>query len=146
MKQLLLFIGGLCGLVFAASGQVAKKDITRGVDELKYQTKEKVAQVRSEELGTIKFRYKQPDGDKSKEMVRTVSNRRLSIEACSEDTRFASSVALFGMLLRESTFVKEGDEHMVTNLARDSKGEDSEGYRADFIKMVKMADLKVGAR
>ncbi len=50
-------------------------------------------------------------------------------------------------LTRQEPFlVKEGDEDMVTDLARGSKGEDREGYRAEFIRMVKMADLKVGAK
>lgn len=110
---------------------------TRKVDELKYQDREPARDDFSDELATIKFRYKKPDGDRSKEMVHAIKDKTLTLEQASPDTRFAYSVALFGMILKNSTFKGSGTLEDVIRLAKDSKAEDDEGYRAEFIKMVR---------
>jgi Ca-activated chloride channel homolog len=115
----------------------------RETTELKYQYTGTTPLSAGGELATIKFRYKQPDEDKSREMVHVIQNESRSIEACSADTRFASSVALFGMLLRHSKFAKEGDMQDVVDFAKSSMGPDEEGYRSAFIKMVKQANSDV---
>jgi Ca-activated chloride channel homolog len=46
-------------------------------------------------------------------------------------------VALFGMLLRESAFVKNADYNTVIALASDSKGDDKGSYRKEFVDLVK---------
>ena len=120
-----------------------KSKKVRGVTDLKYQQREATERSYSSELATIKFRYKQPEGSRSKEMVHTISDRSRAMEMCSEDTRFASSVALFGMLLRSSKFVDEGDYSLVLQLAKGSKGEDEEGYRTEFVQLVKSAGDKL---
>jgi Ca-activated chloride channel family protein len=118
----------------------------RKTTNLKYQSKEATLFSHSSELATINFRYKQPDGDKSLEIVHTIPARSRNIASCSEDTRFATSVALFGMLLRNSKFLNEGDYDMVLQLAKQSKGDDEEGYRSEFIQLVKSADYKTARR
>lgn len=109
----------------------------RPVNDLKYCTIEEVM-TRDEfdnELATVKFRYKRPEGTRSTEMTHTIKNWTTSLERMDEDTRFAYSVALFGMILKNSKFKGEGTINDVLELAKNSKGEDEDGYRAEFIKL-----------
>ena len=67
------------------------------VDKLKYQKGTNVTP--SEEMMTIKFRYKKPDGDKSILLEQAVMDKQSSMESASENFRFAAAVASFGLLL-----------------------------------------------
>jgi len=86
------------------------------------------------ELLTVKFRYKKPDGDKSIEIVQEVKNIETEL---SEDFNFVSAVALFGMHLRNSSFVNSSTIDDVVALAENGRGNDSNGYRTEFIRLVK---------
>ena len=81
-----------------------KNDYVGKVDDLKYQKKEKVSvkPTGSSELLTVKLRYKAPDKDVSKKMeLPFVDSKGNNV---SSDFRFASAVAMFGQLLRNSVF------------------------------------------
>ncbi|HTN44726.1 MAG TPA: von Willebrand factor type A domain-containing protein [Flavipsychrobacter sp.] len=110
------------------------------VNPLKYQIAAQLANPHNGELATVKFRYKKPDGNVSREMSHTIADRKRRFAEASDDTRFASAVALFGMLLRDSKFALRGDYDEVLDIARDSKGDDEQGYRAEFIKLVRNAN------
>ncbi|WP_312390745.1 von Willebrand factor type A domain-containing protein [Chryseobacterium sp.] len=101
--------------------------------KLKY-SKTSNTQKFSSELGTIKFRYKKPEGIKSSEMVQIIKNSKT--QNISTDFGFASSVAWFGLVLRDSKLIKDKNLKEIETLAQQNKGKDSEGYRADFIKLV----------
>ena len=88
----------------------------------------------SEELLTVKFRYKKPNGDKSIEIVQTVKNIENQL---SEDFNFASSVALFGMYLRNSSYANNATIEDIVSLAENGRGIDKNGYRSEFIRLVK---------
>ncbi|WEK71364.1 MAG: von Willebrand factor type A domain-containing protein [Candidatus Chryseobacterium colombiense] len=88
------------------------------------------------ELATVKFRYKKPDGDKSTEITQVVQKSDISISGASEDFKFASSVAWFGLILRNSKFIQNKDLKEVENLAKKGRGKDDEGYRAEFVRLV----------
>jgi len=108
------------------------------IDDLKYQTtKIEPSAVKSKELLTIKLRYKQPDGDVSKLIVNPLLDSNVALEKTSENFRWSASVAAFGMLLRESEYVKNFSYDEVVQMAQRSKGDDAEGYRVEFINMVK---------
>jgi Ca-activated chloride channel homolog len=108
------------------------------IDELKYQTtKIDPAAQRSAELMTVKFRYKNPDKDVSKLIVHPLLDSQVPLAKTSDNFRWSASVAAFGMLLRESEYCKNFSFDQVVNLAQGAKGEDAEGYRIEFIKMVK---------
>jgi Ca-activated chloride channel homolog len=112
------------------------------IDELKYQkTKTTVAANSSDEIMTIKLRYKKPDGDVSKLIVHSLKDTNKSLSASSEDFRWSASVAAFGMLLRESEYVKGFSYDKVTQLAQAARGVDKNGYRAEFINLVKSMGL-----
>lgn len=107
-----------------------------GVDELKYQD---VNLKDSDDYMYIKLRYKEPDGDTSK-LLEYAINESYVKNIPSNNFNFASSVAEFGMLLRDSEFKGNSSYESVINRANKYKGEDNEGYRSEFIKMVKLAE------
>lgn len=90
----------------------------------------------SDELATVKFRYKKPDGDTSSEIVQVVKNSNESFSSASEDFKFASAVAWFGLVLRNSDLIKNKDLKEVEKLAKKGSGNDDEGYRAEFVRLV----------
>jgi Ca-activated chloride channel family protein len=112
-----------------------------GVDPLKYQDNQPKIIKNSSEIMTVKLRYKAPEGDVSKLTSHIVRNEAKDPERASENLRFSSSVAAFGMLLRDSEFKGNMNYEMVLQLAKSAKGNDEEGYRAEFIKLVESAKL-----
>jgi Ca-activated chloride channel homolog len=92
------------------------------------------------ELATIKFRYKKPDGDKSLLMTEIIPHFALPIAKTSDNFRFSAAVAEFGMLLRDSEFKGNIDYNGILAMARGAKGLDKDGYRAEFIRLVELSD------
>ncbi len=108
------------------------------VDELKYQTsKIDPKTAKTNELMTVKFRYKKPDGDVSKLIVHPMADNNTALEKTSDNFRWAASVASFGMLLRQSEYLNSFSEDGILKLALGAKGEDKNGYRTEFISLVK---------
>lgn len=105
------------------------------VDPLKYQELKTSSGNKSNELLTIKLRYKQPDGNKSKLLELPVKNRLE--KTTSDNFNFSASVASFGMLLRGSEFMGNTSIETVLELAQNAKGDDKEGFRSEFIQLVK---------
>ncbi len=87
----------------------------------------------SEELFTVKFRYKQPNKEDSVEMVHIQPD---TVSTLSSDFNFASAVALFGLKLRRSQYTNGATKHKIIELAEKGRGADKQGYRAEFIRMV----------
>ncbi len=112
-----------------------KSKYLKDIDSLKY-TKQ-TNQNFTDEMLTVKFRYKEPDGDVSKLIVKTVKDENKSIESANEDLKFSAAVALFGMQLRDSEFINTKKKEDVITLAEAGKGSDKDGYRAEFIRLVK---------
>jgi Ca-activated chloride channel family protein len=109
------------------------------VDPLKYQREPREASVAaSGELLTVKIRYKDPDGETSRLLSRVLMNRPSSMTA---NLGFASAVAEFGMLLRDSPLRGNASFESVTARARTFKGDDEDGYRAQFIQLVERAAM-----
>jgi Ca-activated chloride channel family protein len=111
-----------------------------GVDPLKYQRPETpppaMVPVRSDEMMTVKVRYKHPDGDTSRLVSVPVLGRHTT---SARHLGFAASVAQFGMLLRDSPFKGDATWTDVVRLAKLHRGEDRDGYRAEFIRLVELA-------
>jgi len=93
----------------------------------------------TDELMTIKLRYKQPDGNTSKLMEAPVKDGHINIAATSENYRFAAAVAEFGMLLRQSQFKSTASYKNVIALANSALLFDKEGYRKEFVKLAENA-------
>ncbi len=114
-----------------------KSDFIHPIDDLKYQkNKTKPAVGTSKELLTLKLRYKEPDGTKSKLITTVVQNKVVELQNTSDNFRWSAAVAGFGMLLRESTFKGDTSIKSVLQMARHAKGEDQFGYRIEFIRLV----------
>ncbi|MBT7615898.1 MAG: DUF3520 domain-containing protein, partial [Calditrichaeota bacterium] len=112
------------------------------VDELKYQTTDlEKSALKNNELMTIKLRYKKPDSDVSKLIVRTVTDDDIKERRPSENFNFSIAVAEFGMLLRDSQFKGNSSYKDVISRAKQSKGKDEAGYRAEFIRLVETAEM-----
>ena len=85
------------------------------------------------ELLFVKVRYKQPDGDVSKLLTQPVI--ATAGQAPSTDFQFQAAVAEFGLLLRNSDFRGKADLSRVIAAARDARGSDPDGYRAEFVRL-----------
>ena len=108
-----------------------------GRGDLKYQsTSVTAAGARAAELMTIKFRYKRPDGSASSLIEKPVELAQREIDRCSDDFRFAAAVAEWGLILRDSAYKGSASFDQVAKLARGAIGEDSGGYRAEFLDLV----------
>ena len=90
----------------------------------------------NDELATIKFRYKKPDGDKSIEMVRVIEDKPEEIANASGDLKFSTAVAWFGLKLRDSKFVSNTWSSDIKKLAKEGLAYDDQGYRAEFIRLM----------
>ena len=120
-------------------------DETPGVDPLKYQKPAKPAAAsHSDELLTLKLRYKQPDGDTSRLLSTPIKDADKSYNRASTDFKFAAAVAEFGMLLRHSPYAGEASLDTAWEHAKSSLGKDPEGYRAEFLTLVETAQRLTG--
>jgi Ca-activated chloride channel family protein len=103
-------------------------------DSLKYTKVTPTGTKFNNELATIKFRYKKPDGDKSIEMVQVIDNK---VENnVSNDFKFSSAVAWFGLKLRDSKLVINKATSDIKKLASAGLAYDDQGYRAEFVRLV----------
>jgi len=113
-----------------------KSSIIGTVDQLKYQNSDKPkVGSKNGELATVKFRYKDPESDKSQLQQTVVNVTAKKLDAVSEDFRFATAVAEFGMLIRNSDYKQNSSFISLIARAKAAKGKDDEGYRAEFIRM-----------
>ena len=117
-----------------------KSNFIEKVDPLKYEDKAKQKTANnSSELLTIKFRYKDPAGEKCKLTEHPVVDGHIALNNTSGNFRFAAAVAQFGMLLTHSEFMQQSSYNNVLALANSAIGNDQEGYRKGFLELVKKA-------
>ena len=116
-----------------------KSEFLKEVDPLKYQEVKTVPLTTTNELLTVKFRYKQPDGKTSELIEHPVVDKSIAFSKTSDNFRFAASVAGFGMLLRNSEFKGTTGYEQLLKIAKGAKGADAEGYRSEFVKLVRKA-------
>jgi hypothetical protein len=70
---------------------------------------------------------------------RTLSDTGFDFAAAPSDLKFAAAVAEFGMILRDSEYKGNGSLQQVIEWAQQGAGADMNGYRADFIELVRKA-------
>ncbi|TLD69625.1 DUF3520 domain-containing protein [Phragmitibacter flavus] len=118
------------------------------VDNLKYTTTPKPAEPAaaataaapaSPETMTVKLRYKQPEGDVSKLIEIPVIDKNTNLKNSPPDFQFATAVAGFGLLLRNSQYAPEITWDQVRVLAIQGKGPDPLGYRGEFLQLIDKA-------
>ncbi|MGD2121079.1 MAG: von Willebrand factor type A domain-containing protein [Gemmatimonadota bacterium] len=109
----------------------------RGLDPLRYQTPGNESNATdSDELLFVKLRYKEPDQDTSRLLDLPVLDHT---GEASDDFRFASAVAAWGMLLRDSEYCTGFGLQDVAELAGSALGPDEDGYRSEFVRLVETA-------
>lgn len=116
-------------------------DFLSPVDSLKYQSNIDLFSrtVHSTEMLTVKFRYKEPDGETSKLIEHPVMDSRIDISRTSDNFRFAAAVAESGLVLRNSEFSSAANLEQAVTLAKNALGKDDQGYRAEFIQLIRKA-------
>jgi len=109
------------------------------VDPLRYGAKP-VSDTRAGEIANIRLRYKLPDSDRSQLIEQPISKSALVANGkLSPDLRFAASVAAFGQILRGGKYSADFGYDDVASLAQGAVDQDAEGYRREFISLVKLA-------
>jgi Ca-activated chloride channel family protein len=119
---------------------VGVKSNFANVDELKYQKTaqpENATYSNSPELLTVKLRYKLPDKHVSTKLDLPVTDN--GGNKVSDDFKFAAAVAMFAQILRDSPFKGEADYDDVVTLAKSGYGNDKQGYRREFVRLVEVA-------
>jgi len=119
----------------------SKQDVNTS-GKLKYQeTVLKNDAASSDELMTIRMRYKPVKENRSKLITKAVIDTNPVLSETSDNFRFSAAVAGFGMILRDSKFKNDLTPADVIRLAKGSKGKDEEGYRSEFITLVEKYNL-----
>jgi Ca-activated chloride channel family protein len=107
------------------------------VDPLRYQSeREPTAAANATEMAHVKLRYKAPESSASELLDHTIADR---VDPASENLRFASAVAQFGMLLRGSAHKGASSFESVQSLAKGALGTDTHGHRREFVDLVARA-------
>ena len=109
------------------------------VDPLRYAKESASNEKFSDELASVKVRYKNPDSEKSNLLVSRL--KKAGYVNDNTDMQFAIAVAMFGQFLRGSDYLKKGDFSTIANIAVKNKGMDDEGYRSEFVRLVELYAL-----
>ena len=108
------------------------------IDKLRYAPDNKSAKSdKTKELAWLKIRWKYPQG-KGSQLVEFPLGP--TINAPSEDMRFRAAVAAYGQKLRGSEYLNNTSWQQIKQWAQQAKGEDPQGYRAEFIRLIELAD------
>ena len=110
---------------------------------LRYQSQELNEKGKGNELGFLKIRYKDPKvkDAKSVEITEPLVFNKKALKETSTDYRFAASVAEFGILLRDNSNKATATYDQVIELAEGAIGKDPEGYRKEFVRLVKSVKM-----
>lgn len=130
------------GHTVTAIYEITPKGGPRTIDDSRYSKKKvKPTSSFSDEYAFLKIRYKNPDSDTSKLITTpiTTANEVSSIDKANNDTRFATSVAAFGQLLKGGKHTADFSYKDVIDLANSAKGDDQFGYRTEFVNLVRLA-------
>ena len=130
--------------------EITPKSASASVDALRYQTTPEAAKAKSKpvssELAFLKIRYKKPNADKSILITQPIVAPKTvnAFDKASENQRFASAVAGFGQLLRQSPQMGHLSYQQVLQIAQQAKTKDNTGVKGEFIQLVKNAQALAG--
>ncbi|MCZ7512556.1 VWA domain-containing protein [Escherichia albertii] len=114
------------------------------VDKLRY-TSEKtpIKSGKEKELAWLKLRWKSPQGKESQLAEFPLAP---TINIASEDMLFRAAVAAYGQKLRGSEYLNDTSWQQIKQWAQQAKGQDQQGYRAEFIRLVGLAEGLMDSR
>jgi Ca-activated chloride channel family protein len=120
------------------------KAIDAPLDDLKYQQPAEQAapaadEVLSNELLTVKLRYKLPEANESTKLEFPLAIDGDKPAEASKDLQWSAAVAAFAMLLRESQYKGDANFDMIQELAKAGGTDDPSGRRAEFMDLVRLA-------
>jgi len=112
------------------------------VDDLKYQKPKGDVPVfnNSNEVMTVKFRYKKPAEDKSLLLEKIISGSPVAFNNAGNNIKLAAAVAKFGMLLRGSEYKGEGGYDMALHILNPLLKDDKEGYRTELVQLINASE------
>ncbi len=108
------------------------------IDKLKYATTSKT-KGNTDELLSVKVRYKSPTGSKSTKFEVPLKNKKVAFEKADDQFKFATSVATFGLKLRGDKLAKDISYRDLEKMAKESKGADPYDFKSEFIEMIDLA-------
>ena len=112
------------------------------IDDLKYQPARQLSsRANADEWLTIKLRYKPSSEGHSHLLQHIVRRQQVAHTEASDNFRWSACVAAFGMLLRDSEYLQGMNHHAIISIAQDARGKDAEGYRSEFINLMKTYGL-----
>jgi Ca-activated chloride channel family protein len=115
----------------------------RFLDPLRYgQETEPPRGVHGGEYAFLRLRYKLPGEEASRLIETPITERdaRASLDGVSSEIRFATAVAAFGQALRDETHLNGFRWGDIAALAQSGRGDDPNGYRAEFVQLVRLAE------
>jgi Ca-activated chloride channel homolog len=107
------------------------------VDPSRYSSPTTV-QTKADELAYVRLRYKRPDDEHSQLLSYPIRKTSIAREL-SPDLSFAASVAAFGQQLRGGKYLNDYSYADIVKLAQQGTGADPDGYRHEFVSLVKLA-------
>ncbi|UTW45241.1 VWA domain-containing protein [bacterium SCSIO 12696] len=109
------------------------------VDPLRYSNTPKT-DSKSDELAYLKLRYKLPDQEKSTLVQQAIKRQQIvPLNNSSTNFRWSAAAAAFAQQLRGNPWMQAFNYDGLLSLAQGSRGKDPQGYRAEMIQLVKMA-------
>lgn len=97
--------------------------------------------LKSNELAWIKLRWKAPQASESSlAEFPVVKGGAANFTDASEDFRFRAAVAAYGQKLRGSEYLADTSWQQISRWGEQARGEDKQGYRAEFLRLVKLAE------
>jgi Ca-activated chloride channel family protein len=106
---------------------------------LKYQTTSRTAASETDELMTVKLRYKEPQEDESSLLTATLPDADVDMDSGSHNVRFAAAVAAYGMLLKDSKFKGGATYDLCLALARESASRYENQSRNEFVALIEQS-------
>ncbi|MCF4166194.1 VWA domain-containing protein [Zavarzinia compransoris] len=133
------------GRTVTAIYEIVPVGAKRRVDPLRYGTPAAMpeAGAHRDEIAFLRIRYKRPGTTQSRLMERPVTGRDTvsTLAGASDDQRFAVAVAAYGQKLSGNNAVADMPWDAVAALAKGARGDDPEGYRAEFVQLVRAAQV-----
>jgi Ca-activated chloride channel family protein len=118
----------------------------RQIDPLRYQSEREKSKApasgRADEMAFVKLRYKLPGEAASRLIEQSVraADALAKIDSAPAEQRFAVAVAAFGQRLRGESALDGYAYARIAELANAARGADPEGYRAEFVRLIRMAE------
>src|SRR5262249_46595770 len=118
----------------------------RRIEPLRYQSERDRAQApaakAADELAFIRLRYKLPGQTSSRLIEQPVrgGDALAKFDSAPVEQRFAVAVAAFAQRLRGEAALDAFTYAKIAEMANGARGQDAEGYRAEFVHLVKIAE------